>query len=167
METDKMLEWVEFVATKFQKNHEGWVYRRGAKGIKHIRYVSDNQGYDHWKKRAKRMIRDCNPVEYFWPKGQIRRMFPRERSLSAYLRNFRVSYEVHWKLDRNLPDGTINGIITHWSEDGEYIAAFQPRVGMKVLEFIKDNPEDPYAQAIVAEMKACVELSWPEENSED
>lgn len=162
METDKMLKWVEFVATKFQKNHEGWVYKRGGAGIKHIRYARDNQGYNHWKKRAKRMVRDCNPVRYFQFQEKVQPMFRRERTLKAYLLNFRVAYEVHWKLASNLPDGTINGIITHWEEDGEYIAAFQPRVGMKVLEFIKDNPENPYAQAIVAEMKACVELSWPE-----
>lgn len=168
METDKMLKWVEFVATKFDANHIGWTYKRGTESIKRIRYSRDNQGCNHWTKRAKRMVRDCNPVRYFQFQEKVHPMFRRERTLKAYLLNFRVSYEVHWKLPNNLPDGTINGIITHWEEDGEYIAAFQPRVGMKVLEFIKDNPENPYAQAIVAEMKACVELSWPEEeNNED
>jgi len=159
---EKLLKWAEFVATKFSKNAEGWKYSRNTGGLKHIRYESDYTGYNHWTKRLKRAFdwghltgRD-GLSRHFRPKGL------KNRVLSA-IAWIRVSLEK----DSNLPDGQINGIITHWEEDGEYIALFQPRVGVKVLEFIKENPDNEYARAILDEMHACAELSWPtKEDSE-
>lgn len=34
---------------------------------------------------------------------------------------------------------------------------------MKVLDFLRADPENEYAKVILAEMHACDELSWPNE----
>lgn len=170
MNDEKMLDWAEFVATKFSANHTGWVYSRDLKGLEHIRYRSDYTGYNHWTKRLTRALQKWNPVRYFWPKSSLDKMFAvrkRKKSLKGFFIRAWVGSVVALRKDKNLPDGQINGIITHWEEDGEYIALFQPRVGMKVLDFVRSDPTNPYAQAIVTEMRACKELSWPSKGAED
>lgn len=162
MNDEKLLDWAEFVATKFSKNAEGWKYSRDIGGMKHIRYESDYTGYNHWTKRV------CRAFDWGHLTGRdgltqhFRRPGLKNRFWEAY-----GWVVVSLRKDSNLPDGQINGIITHWEEDGEYIALFQPRVGVKVLEFIKANPENEYARAILDEMHACKELSWPSEETND
>jgi hypothetical protein len=151
----KLIEFVEFVATKFSVSREGWVYSRDLGDLKHIRYGSDYTGYNHWSKRVQRAFdpkRLTNADSLFGPKNNSLK----ERAAYA-LAWIRVSLEK----ESNLPDGQINGIPVNWEEDGEYLAHFQPRVGVKVLEFLKAEPENPYARAILDEMHACAELSWP------
>lgn len=156
---EAVLDFAEFVATKFSSNREGWVYSRNRGGLEHIRYRRDYTGYNHWTKRLRRA---------FDPKHLLGRdsfakslLGKRKRSLSSRVIEALVWIKISLQKDRNLPDGQINGNLTFWEEDGEYIALFQPRVGVKVLEFIRADPENPYARAILDEMLACQELSWP------
>lgn len=165
--TDKdLIEFAQFVATKFQSNRTGWVYSRNTGDLKHIRYEHDYTGYNHWKKRLRRAFdlkhllgRDSFTLGLF---GK------RKESLKFKLMRAVVWIKISLSKDDNLPDGQINGNLTHWEEDGEYIALFQPRVGVKVLDFLRAEPDNPHAKAILAEMHACSELSWPStEGSEE
>lgn len=168
MNDEKLLDWAEFVATKFSKNAEGWKYSRDTGGLKHIRYESDYTGWNHWKNRLRRAVESWNPKRYWNPTDSLDKLFSdRTKTVKGYFIRAWAYSHVALRKDSNLPDGQINGIITHWEEDGEYIALFQPRVGVKVLEFIKANPENEYARAILDEMHACKELSWPSKETND
>lgn len=162
MKDEKLLDWAEFVATKFSKNAEGWKYSRDTGPLRHIRYESDYTGYNHWRKRLRRATRAWNPKRYWKPTDSLDKMFsPKNKTLKGYFIHAWAYSKVALQLDNNMPDGQINGILTHWEEDGEYIALFQPRVGVKVIEFIRANPDNEYARAILKEMHFCKELSWP------
>jgi hypothetical protein len=67
--------------------------------------------------------------------------------------------------DTNLPDGQVSGIITHWEEDGEYIAMFCPYVGREVLKFLRADPDNPHAQAIISAMLETEKKSFGKEDS--
>lgn len=168
MKDEELLNWAEFVATKFYQNGQGWVYSRDLGDLKHLRYASDYTGWNHWTKRLGRALRAWNPREYI----RDNKEFPftldtrRKPSIRGYFRNAWIATIVHLEKNSNLPDGQINGILTNWEEDGEYIAAFQPRVGLKVLDFLRAEPDNEYAKAILAEMHAIVALSWPEEKED-
>jgi len=163
MDDKKLLEWVEFVATKFQSSRDGWVYSRKLNGLKHIRYESDYTGYNHWTKRVRRAF----DWKHLTGRDSFSRMMGRETTLKQRYLSARAWIEVSLRKDDNLPDGQINGILTNWEEDGEYLSAFQPRVGVKVIEFLRAEPENPHAKAILAEMHAVTKLSWPEASSDD
>ena len=161
MNDKEILKWADFVASKFSQNHEGWVYRDGAEGIKHIRYKSDYTDYNHWTKRITRAF----DWKHLLGTDQVSKAFPAKTPSQRFWGAWGWIV-VNLRKDKNLPDGTINGIITHWQEDGQYIAFFQPRVGMKVLDFLREDPDNPHAQAIFEEMRACAELSWPSKETE-
>lgn len=163
MKDEKLLDWAEFVATKFSKNAEGWKYSRDTGPLRHIRYESDYTGYNHWTKRARRAF----DWKHLTGRGSFSRTFKRKNeSLKSRLYFAWAWITVSLRKDSNLPDGQINGILTHWEEDGEYIALFQPRVGVKVIEFIRANPDNEYARAILEEMHFCKELSWPSKKAD-
>lgn len=162
MNDERLLDYAEFVATKFSKNMDGWKYSRNTGGLKHIRYERDYTGYNHWTKRIRRAF----DWKHLTGQDSFSKAF-RTRGFKAQFWSAISWIRVSLRKDSNLPDGQINGIITHWEEDGEYIALFQPRVGVKVLEFIKADPENPYARAILDEMHAMAELSWPSKDSDD
>lgn len=167
MNDKKLLDWAEFVATKFSKNMDGWVYSRDTGPLRHIRYEYDYTGYNHW---TKRFARAFDLREMFETKRSFARSIgadPKGESLKKRLITAWIHIVVNLPKSKNRPDGTINGIITHWEEDGEYIALFQPRVGVKVIEFIRANPDNEYARAILEEMHACKELSWPSKEKND
>lgn len=154
MNDREMLEWAEFVATKFGDARDGWIYSEDRDGLEHIRYKRDHTGYNHWTKRLGRAL------------GEFRPRPRRNLSLvSTGLLGRWCMALTYLKKDRNLPDATVNGNIFHWSEDAEYVTLFQPRVGVKVLEFLKEHPDHPHATAIRDEMRNCMEMSWPQ--SED
>lgn len=152
----ELLDFVEFVATKFQDDREGWVYSRDLGDLKHIRYESDYTGQNHWTRRVKQAF----DLKYLFGQDSLSRTLGLEkRSLKQ-----RVSEAVTWikvslPKEKNLPDGVINGIPTNWEEHGEYLMAMQPRVGAKVVEFLRAEPDNPHAKAILEEMHACVALS--------
>jgi hypothetical protein len=159
----ELLDWFEFVATKFQANGDGWIYTRDLGDLEHIRHRSDHTGYHHWTRRLRRAINLKNALG----QDSFSRMFnvDRRRTLKEVWGHFRAYVMVAWQLDKNLPDGRIANaaIITHWEEDGEYITLMGPTVGIKVLEFLKAEPDNPYARAILDEMHRLAELSWPTE----
>lgn len=166
----ELIGWARFVSTKFSKNVEGWTYSRNTDGLKHIRYESDYTGYNHWTKRLTGGLAFAWSHTIHSQKGSLAAQLGGvEKGLSPWRRmqQFYAYFMVRMRKDKNLPDGQINGIITHWEEDGEYIALFQPRVGVKVLEFIEDNPDNEYAKAILAVMHDCAELSWPSKEDEE
>lgn len=160
----ELLEFVKFVATKFQDDRDGWVYSRDLGDLKHIRYESDYTGSNHWTRRVRRAF----APRYLFGRDSLRRIL----GFGQGGLKQRVSEAIAWitvvlPKEKNLPDGIINGIPTNWEEHGEYLMAMQPRVGVKVIEFLQAEPDNPYAQAILAEMRACVELSGYGDSSAD
>lgn len=156
MNDNALLDWVEFVATKFVSSAEGWRYTRDTGDLKHIRYTFDSTRYDHWTKRFARAF-------------NLRSLLGRD-SLSKRL-GFKPSWGGAWahirvnlRKDNHLPDGVVNGgnILTFWEEDGEYITLMGPTVGVRVVEFLRAQPTNPHAEAIMAEMRRVAEMSWPE-----
>lgn len=162
MNEKELIEWAEFVATKFQTSRDGWIYSRDLGDLKHLRYESDYTGYNHWLKRLKRGFN----WSHLSGSDRFARSLRQKDNLKSKALHAWAWLQVSLRKDDNLPDGQINGILTNWEEDGEYIAIFQPRVGVKVLDFLKAEPENPYAKAILAEMQACVALSWPDEEED-
>lgn len=170
MNNEKLLDWAEFVATKFRDDRDGWKYSRNLGGLKHIRYESDYTGPNHWWKRFVRGLEFGWEHHFHAKPGSLAHQLAgteRHTSLWSRIRGFWIYFLIQVRKDSNLPDGQIHGIITHWEENGEYIALFQPRVGVKVIEFIRDNPNNQYARAILDEMHACKELSWPSKEKDD
>jgi hypothetical protein len=162
MTTDKdLLDWFEFVATKFQNSRDGWVYTRDLGDLEHMRYRSDHTGYYHWTRRLRRLF---NLKRAFGLDSFSRQIGIKNRSIKDFWGHLSAHVVVAMALDNNLPDGRIANasIYTSWEEDGEYITLMGPTVGVKVLEFLKAEPENPHAKAILAEMHRVKELSWPD-----
>lgn len=167
----KMLDFVEFVTDKFTSNHEPWKYSRDTGTLKHIRYEGDYTGYNHWKKRLTRFFHWIT-VDYWKPKGLFKQLDEEKsffKRLIEWPMNIRVWWKVSMRKEDNLPDGQVNGILTNWEGDGEYITMFCPYVGREVLKFLRAEPDNPYAQEIIRAMRETSELSWPtkEENNEE
>ena len=159
MNDKDLLEYARFVATKFQSSRDGWVYSRDLGDLERIVYKTDHTGYNHWTKRLRRGLN--------WKRLAGKDIFSSgKQSLRRRLLYAKARFSATVFRDKNLPDGQINGILTHWEEDGEYLAYFQPRVGVKVLDFLEAEPEHPAAKAILAEMRACALLSFPPEDEE-
>jgi hypothetical protein len=156
----QLLDWFEFVATKFQNSRDGWVYTRDLGDLEHIRYRRDHEGYYHWTRRLGRAL-DLKSA--FGMDSFSRMLGIKNRSLRDVWGHFRAHTDVALRKDTNRPDGRISnaGILTHWEEDGEYIVLMGPTVGVKVLEFLKAEPDNPHAKAIIAEMHRVADLSFP------
>lgn len=160
----ELLRWARFVATKFSTNVQGWKYTRDLGDLVHIRFKRDYTGYNHWTSRMRRAFN--------W-----KHLTGRDRlSLQIGLKpkNFMDGLLSAWawivvclRKEKNLPDGRLNGNIVFWEEDGEYGALFGPTVGVKVLDFIEAEPENPHAVEILAEMKRMALLSFSEEEKEN
>lgn len=164
---EQALNWARFVATKFYGPDDPWIYSRNNGNLKHIRYESDYTGNNHWIKRLKRAFAAWNPSTYFGSKTIFSKMIT-DKSIQGYFIHALAYSKVALEKENNLPDGKLSsGVITFWEEDGEYIMFFGPTVGVKVLDFIKDEPDNPHAIAIVDEMIRVVNLSYPGEDSED
>lgn len=160
---DDLIQWARFVATKFQSNVDGWKYTRDLGDLVHIRFKRDYTGYNHWTKRVRRAFdwghltgRDSLSRQF-----GLKREGLRMRLISAY-----SWIVVSLRKNKHLPDGRLNGNIIFWEEDGEYGALFGPTVGVKVLDFIEAEPENPHAVAIIAEMKRMALLSFHREDNE-
>ena len=73
--------------------------------------------------------------------------------------------------DPHLPDATLNGgcVITFWGEDGDYINLVQPIVGSLIADFLEDQPENPHAVKIAAEIQHILDRydMTPEQRKED
>lgn len=163
----RLIDFTRFVATKFASNHTPWVYTRDLDGLKHIRYESDYTGYNHWTKRLKRAF---NPKELFETKNSLMVRAGLKRRKFTFKRFFTHAYwhiVVALQKSNNLPDGRINGNITFWEEDGEYIAMMGPTVGVKVLDFLEAEPDNEHAKAILAAMREAHDASWGKKVDEE
>jgi hypothetical protein len=158
---EELLDFAHFVATKFESSRNGWKYSRDLGDLKYIRYEHDYTGHNSFKERLKRAtnLKRLFGVGLFESSlfGNFKRS-PKQIVTRAYIRAVIALRKRQYK-----PDGQINGNLIHWEEDGEYMALFQPRVGVKVIEFIRANPDNPYAQEIMKEIRACAALSWSED----
>ncbi len=159
-ESDKaMLEWVRFVATKFQRNVEGWTYSRDKGDLEHIRYKSDHTGYNAFHRRLRRSL--SSESKFMRQLGFLGSRDAWYKKPYHWLLSRYARFVVYIRKDDNLPDGLVNGsIITHWEEDGEYIVMMGPTVGVKVLDFLEAEPDNVHAQAILAKMRRVKQMSW-------
>lgn len=127
----------------FYANHfypRNWDYTR-LHQIKRISYDPDYDYTETLEYRIKRAFR------FLFGKAVI---FPKS---SLYWRVRMFFYVL--KRDKNLPDGILDGgnVITHWEETGEYLQLVQPSVGALLATFLKEEPENPHAKLIIAELE--------------
>lgn len=151
MTSDKkqVLEFFEFVADKFADNHgEGWSLSGGNENFKHIRYKSDQEGYESFWNRVKRAVR------FYFKATPFLGEEPSYTWLMHPIGRAKIAYKVHIKPDSHTPDVFINGgsILAHWAEDGEYIMLMSPTVGRIVLEMLQNEPNSEYSERILEEM---------------
>ena len=134
-------------------NHgEGWTYTRNLRGMKHIRYKRDWEGWDAPGARIKRA---------FSPRQLLNRdILSRQLGFKWSLMGMWAHIVVSLRTDRNMPDGALNDgiVITVWEEDGEYIEWVGPTVGQKIADFLEAEPDHPHARAIAAEMRRVKRL---------
>ena len=73
--------------------------------------------------------------------------------------------------DPHLPDAMLDGgnVITFWGETGDYINLVQPMVGSLIADFLEDQPENPHAVKIAAEIQHIMDRydMTPEQRAED
>lgn len=133
-------------------NHgEGWVSDEDPNQIDAIYLKSTRLGYHHWSKRYPRAF-----------KAAFRRLIGKSRFDRGPSLKGAVAYFMVYALrDKALPDATLNNgtVITHWIEDAWYIESVGPTIGEKIADFLENDPDNPYAIAIAAEMNRIWVLS--------
>lgn len=127
----------------FYANHfypRNWDYTR-VHQLKKIRYDSSYDATETFRYRIQRAFR------FIFGKAIMSTGF------SPYWRVRMFFYAL--KRDKNLPDGILDGgnVITHWEETGEYLQMVQPSVGALLATFLKEEPENPHAKLIIAELE--------------
>lgn len=135
---------------------DGWVYTRDTGDLEAIYYKSSRTGYDHWTKRLKRAL---NVKQLLGRDGLSKQLGLQPRGLKDHWYTAQAHFIVNFRRSRSIPDGQINGNPMHWEEDGEYIQCVGPTVGVKIADFLENEPENPYAVAIAEEMNRIWELS--------
>lgn len=149
-------------------NHgAGWRYTRSKGDLLHLRYRSDFTGYNHWTKRLKRAL-DWKMLTGSDSLMKNLGFYERRKNQSfrEYLLTKVVFRPLSWikvslRKGDNLPDGTINGNLVFWEEDGEYIECVGPTVGVKIADFLEQEPENPHAKAISEEIRRIWSLPRP------
>lgn len=124
-----------------------WAYTRMHK-IKRIRYTTDYSGRNSIPNRLKHGL-----PALFKPRKRHAFLADREVSLWWRLVGRFYLFKAHMVED-NVPDGILNrgSVITFWEEDGEYIELVQPTVGSLLADFLLEDPTNPHAQKILAEI---------------
>ena len=145
-DTVRVGEMVRELATHHDHG-DGWSYSRETGGLEHIRYRSDHTGYGSLHRR---IVRAFDPKHLTGRDSLSKAIRGPWSPLSAL-----AWVSVSLRKDKNLPDGSLNGgsILTMWEEDGEYIEAVGPTVGVKIADFLIHEPNNPHAIAIAAEIK--------------
>lgn len=161
--TESLLEWVECVATRFQSSVDGWTYTRDTGDLEHIRYRSDHTGRNTFFRRLKWGLGFAWDYNVRPGQGVLRFSEDEKRNLWHRAQGFYAYFLTGFRKETNLPDGVVaeGKIITFWEEDGEYITLFGPTVGVKVIEWLRAEPDSEYAKAVIAEMRRVAEMSWP------
>lgn len=136
-----------------------WVFTTQDK-IKRIRYEGEFSGYGHPWKRLRRAFSAAfskrNHI-FRWDLGEEHKRGLRRAR--AFYYHVVASFRVNLRTDRHLPDGTVNGIITHWMEDGIFLQLSQPSVMSRVCDFLDAEPGHPHALAIAAEVERVAALT--------
>lgn len=144
----------------------GWTWTRNTGELEHIRFTSDHTGYNHWTQRLRRALnwkhltgRDEITKSFRSKSAEKERYQENKAKYGFWKANFLRLYpaiawfKVSMFKDTNRPDGTINGNLIFWEEDGEYIEMVGPTVGEKIAEFLIAEPSNPHAVAISNEIQ--------------
>lgn len=149
----------EFDASKYlhsvatHHRHDDWEYTRNT-GIKYVRYYSDYTGNQTLWNRVKWTLHMLRSRSRIFNSLITGKSWPERLKLKFY--TLVATVRVNLPRVKHIPDGTINGNITFWEEDGEYIQVVQPSVGVLVSKFLADEPENPHAKAIAQEIERIV-----------
>ena len=151
---------------KFLSNifvHRDWVFTNDT-GIDHIRYTQDITGRNVWWRRISREVAEA--FKDFFVQDHIWMMLGTNTRFN--LRHLFLYLPLAGALDNNLPDGVLKGggIITFWAEDGEYIELVPPSVGDLLADFLLEDPDNPHAQKISAELQRIVARIRNEEDTD-
>lgn len=132
------VEYLDFLANHFE--HRDWDYTR-LHHIKEIKYDKAWDERDNLKFRIKIAFRvvfkkERNPLLKMSTFGKVRLFF------YCLMR------------EKQTPDGALNdgNVITYWEETGEYLQMVQPSVGALLVDFLKEEPNNPHAKKITAEL---------------
>jgi hypothetical protein len=128
---------------------EDWKYTRNLGNLRKIDYDNESNSLLSRVKTAISYLRgDVDNVMYFLDNN------PPSWSKRWGMAKFALTYH-----DRHLPDGSLDkgSILTFWEETGEYIQLVQPSVGALLAEFLLDEPDNPHAKKISAEILRIIE----------
>lgn len=139
-------------------NHgEGWTYSRNTGDLEHIRYKHDYTGYEALHRRLKRAFNWKHLTGRDGLSAMIKRINKKNgKKPEPFLYQLYGAWAwilVSLRKDSNLPDGQVGGNLFHWEEDGEYVQMVGPTIGEKIADFLEQEPENPHAQAISAEIQ--------------
>ena len=121
-----------------------WDYTRKS-NLKEIRYKSEHDEYNKLSHRLKQAT--------YWMFGRTPEWYASLGEKNSIAKRFRMaSYSLN--RDPNLPDGVLDGgnVITFWEETGQYLSLMQPTVGALLANFLKEEPKNPHAKLITAEI---------------
>jgi len=127
--------------------HNDWNYTRHDH-IKSIRYTREHDRYNLLFYRVKRSFR------WAFTQSSFMKYFDEDKNIFQRLVIRFETFIFSLKRDDYLPDGVLNdgSIITFWEETGEYLQMVQPSVGSLLVNFLKEDPENPHAKLIIAEI---------------
>jgi hypothetical protein len=143
------VKYLDLAANHFK--HNDWNYTR-LSHIKSIRYESEHD------KNNKLLSRIKNSLGWlFGPTPDYVKYLDR-----GLVRQFKTRLGMtifSLKREQHIPDGVLDdgGVITQWEETGEYLQFVQPSVGSLLAKFLKEDPENPHAKAIIAELERILE----------
>ena len=151
---------------KFLSNifvHRDWVFTHDTE-IDHIRFTQDITGKNVWWRRIPREVAEA--FKDFFVQDDIWMMLGTNTRFN--LRHLFQYLILAGALDNNLPDGALKegGIITFWAEDGEYLELVPPSVGDLLADFLLEDPDNPHAQKISAELQRIVARIQKEEDTD-
>lgn len=148
----KGLDHLDWAANVFV--HRDWELQN-SKILKEIRYSKHYEYQDTFKRRISLAFR------FLLNRGKI----------GLYGTNLwtRISMFFYClKRDKNLPDAVLdNGnIIVYWIETAEYMQLMQPSVGDLLVKFLRDDPGNPHAVKITAELDRLYKKFHEKDNNE-
>ena len=151
---------------KFLSNifvHRDWVFTHDTE-IDHIRFTQDITGKNVWWRRISREVAEA--FKDFFVQDDIWMMLGTNTRFN--LRHLFGCIMLAGALDDHLPDGVLKGggIITFWAEDGEYLELVPPSVGDLLADFLLEDPDNPHAQKISAELQRIVARIQKEEDTD-
>ena len=158
-ETEKAAYLLDVIGGHFARADWQWTRKDD---IVHIRYKGDWSGYDAPWRRGIRAFRQAFGRRPSWERqltsanywADGKRWQVPFRIVQGWVLHVWATFVVQIRTEQHLPDGHIPqaAIICFWEEDGEYLMLVQPSVGLLVADFMKQDPDNPHAVAIAAEI---------------